>query len=65
MYNEPTSEDVIGTNNSYVKTLGKCSLYPGSPHSSYSWIVSGRDGSNMDLKISKNGTFNKDKNMPN
>ena len=47
------------------KTLEKYSLYPGSPHSSYSWTVSGREGSNMDVKISKNGTYNNDTNMPN
>ena len=65
MHKEPKSEEIIGTKSSYVKAFGECRLYPGSPHSSYSWIVSGRDGSNMDVKISKNGTFNEDKNMPN
>ena len=55
----------VGTNRNCAKTLDKCSLYPGSPHSSYSWIVSGREGSNMDVKISKNGTYNDDTNMPN
>ena len=54
-----------GTNRNYVKLLDKCSLYPGSPHSSYSWTVSGREGSNMDVKISKNGTYYNDKHMPN